>query len=169
MTRPRFASPLAAVLLAAASAGCSALGNCPAGQTDAIAIDKGDAGTDTAALTYASAPWDGPLDKFPAKSIVSFKHYLGVVPLTTQTFVSFSSNGTDDAGGGDVTENAGNQGRIVCVDSDVIMVKNDTCEDSFYIRVIAYGKQLPQPKDLHMCASVSGFKADDAAAGGASN
>jgi hypothetical protein len=61
-----------------------------------------------------------------------FEHGLGTTPEIVNTYVSFERQGSD------VTENAGNQGRIKCVDSQEIVIKNDTCEESFYIRVVAY-------------------------------
>jgi hypothetical protein len=38
---------------------------------------------------------------------------------------------------GDVTQNAGSAGLITCVDDNVIIVKNGTCEKGFFIRVTA--------------------------------
>ena len=89
--------------------------------------------TDLETLTYASAPWDGPLDEFPGQSTVSFEHNLGVAPDLVSTYVAFEKTGT---GTSDVTENAGDQGEIVCVDENVILVRNGTCA-RFFIRVVA--------------------------------
>jgi len=112
-------------------AGCSELDNCPESESPKL-IETGT--TDTQTLSYVSAAWDGPLDDFPAKTRLSFVHQLGVTPEIVNSWVSFSGQGT---GGSDVTENAGNQGRIECVDSRVIQITNDTCEDRFFIRVVA--------------------------------
>jgi hypothetical protein len=124
-----------ACLLALVSllAACDKLDNCP-DELDPIPVDTGR--TDTDALVYESAAWDGPLEKFPPETDLHFIHDLGVVPTLVKTYLAFSSKGT---GEGDVTENAGNQGRIQCVDAKQIVVTNDTCEEDFYIRVVAFG------------------------------
>ncbi len=111
--------------------GCSALETCPEAQPDRT-IEGGS--TDLAALTYVSADWDGPLSEFPAKTRLTFLHGLSVEPDVVLTWVSFAANGT---AGGDVTENAGNQGRIECVDARVIQLRNDTCEEALFVRVVA--------------------------------
>ena len=36
-----------------------------------------------------------------------------------------------------MTQNAGSAGLITCVDDNVIVVKNGTCENGFFIRVTA--------------------------------
>jgi hypothetical protein len=61
-----------------------------------------------------------------------FEHGLGTTPEVVATYVSFRRSGSD------VSENAGNQGRIHCVDNDEIWIKNDTCEEGFYVRVAAW-------------------------------
>jgi hypothetical protein len=140
--------------------GCSALDNCPDAQDDIIA-DNSHATIDTNNLIYDSAPWDGPLQAFPAKTQVIFKHDLGVVPDVIDPQLSFSPNGTNGAAGGSVTPTAGNETAIECVDSDVIIIKNDTCERSFFIRVHASGLA-----DGVMGAHTCGGTGNVAAAGG---
>lgn len=131
---------LLAVLLALG--GCDQLDNCP-DALDPIPVeprpaDGEDPGsTDLDALTYESAPWEGPLHAFPASTILRFEHDLGHRPTFVTSYVSFSADGTNDGDSGDVTENAGNQGRILCVDAHEIIIENDTCEEDFYIRVVA--------------------------------
>ena len=110
-------------------AGCSQLDNCPDEAKRSIYAAEGTTNLET--LTYTSAPWGGPRNEFPAKTCVRFEHGLGTTPEIVNTYVSFSSKG------GDETENAGNQGRIKCVDGEQIVIKNDTCEESFFIRVVA--------------------------------
>jgi hypothetical protein len=117
--------------------GCSSLDNCPDKQDDIIA-DNSNALIDTENLIYESAPSNGPLEAFPAKTQVIFKHGLGVTPIP-KAFLSFSQNGTNGAGGGSITEAAGNEAPFECIDSQVIIVKNDTCERSFFIKVVAFG------------------------------
>lgn len=127
---PRLWAQLALVLTLL---GCSSLDNCPDGQ-DPISIETGT--TDTTALTYDSAAWDA-LDAFPAMTSVIFKHDLDITPSSIQTFLSFTATGTNGNGVGSVAESAGNQALIECVDSQVIVLKNDTCERDFFVRVFA--------------------------------
>jgi hypothetical protein len=127
--------------------GCDELDNCPEGQPAREIVDGR---TDLEALVYESAPWGGKtgpwegtkpraLDAFPPGTELHFIHHLGVVPYSIDTYLAFSSTGTNGAQGGDVTENAGNQGRVQCVDAERIIIMNDTCEEDFYIRVVASG------------------------------
>ena len=132
---------LAALFLALT--GCDQLDNCPDGK-DPITIeplpatDEYAGSTDLESLTYESAPLNGPLDPFPPGTLMRFVHDLGFAPKFPFTFVSFTKHGTHDGKDGDVTENAGNQGRILCIDAHEIIVLNDTCEEDFYIRVSAW-------------------------------
>jgi hypothetical protein len=111
------------------SVGCSALGNCPP-EGDDVFIEEGT--TEIEGLAYESSTWEGPRNKFPAKTFVHFIHDIGYTPDLVNSYVSFTPEGSD------VSENAGNQGRIKCVDDHQIIIKNDTCEETFYIRVVAY-------------------------------
>jgi hypothetical protein len=127
--------------LLAIGGGCSDLRNCPEGRSEPIVIDHG--ATDKEAVTYESAPYDGPLDPFPAKTRLRFQHELGVVPLFVETFLSFEQHGTNGNGPGNISESAGNQTLIECVDAHVIEVLNDTCESSFFIRIVAAEEAPP--------------------------
>lgn len=116
--------------------GCSQLDNCP-DPRDPITIDRPEA-TDKANLIFeSSAGWEA-FDEFPAKSELRFKHDLGV-PVLVKSYVSFSSNATNGAGGGSFTEAAGNEVAWECIDSHTIVIKNDTCERSFFVKVVATG------------------------------
>jgi hypothetical protein len=123
--------PLIFVAMLGLFSGCSELDNCPDAREDLL-IETGTTYPD--ALVYESKPWGGPLDAYPAKTMLRFVHDLGTRPEVVVTYVSFSEFGTDLS---DVTENTGNQGRIKCVDAHEIDIVNDTCEESFYIRVVA--------------------------------
>jgi len=131
------------VLLLPGLAACSSLGNCPKEQDPRIvqlssSADGAGGGTGKKYtdpfLGYESAPLSGPLAEFPAQTQVVFVHNLGAQPEFLATELSFSPNGI---AGGDLSENAGSQGEITCVDDNVIVVKNGTCENSFFIRVTA--------------------------------
>jgi hypothetical protein len=128
-------------------AACDKLDNCP-DALDPITVspettENYQGSTDLETLSYESAPWDGPLQAFPPDTLMRFVHDLGVRPKDVWTYVSFTRHGTKGGEGGDVTENAGNQGRILCVDAHEIIIENDTCEEDFYIRVsaLATGKE----------------------------
>lgn len=131
------------VALLLALTGCDQLDNCPDDQ-DPITVeprpakDEYPGSTDLESLTYESAPWDGPLDRFPPGTLMRFRHDLGFAPKFVDTFVSFGRHGTGNGEKGDVTENAGNQGRVLCIDAREIILLNDTCEDDFFVRVSAW-------------------------------
>jgi hypothetical protein len=125
---------LAALLLLLS--GCDQLDNCP-DSLDPITADPEKGHTDSETLSYESAPWDGHFQRFPPNTDVHFEHGLAVQPFLVKTYLSFKSEGTNGAGNGDATENAGNQARIQCVDAERIVVENDTCEEDFFIRVVA--------------------------------
>jgi hypothetical protein len=139
--------PLLVLALASLALGCSELDNCPDSASYAVEVGEyeagaapaaagaGGAGDDAAAaasLSYESSAWDERRSRFPAKTCLRFRHNLGTTPEVVTSYVSFTALGSD------VTENAGNQGRIKCVDDYEIVIKNDTCEDSFFIRVAAH-------------------------------
>ncbi|HET9934791.1 MAG TPA: hypothetical protein VFQ35_29000 [Polyangiaceae bacterium] len=122
---------LATCTLGAIAMACSAADACPDEQPTR-SVETGT--TDQLALVYESAPWSGPLEPFPAMGSLSFKHDLGMTPKIVATYLSFSESGT---GSSSVAESAGNAALIDCVDSQVIRVRNDTCEKHFFIRVVA--------------------------------
>jgi hypothetical protein len=133
--------------LLATLSGCSELDNCP-GAGDPIIVSQDttkdyQGSTDLETLTYESAPWDTALQEFPPGTMMRFVHDLGFRPKYVWTWISFTSTGTNGGDSGDVTENTGNQGRILCVDAHEIIIENDTCEDDFFIRVgaMATGKE----------------------------
>lgn len=111
--------------------GCSDLDNCAEDEGEVIPANAPKAMPDVATGTFTSCPWEGPRSPFPAKVTLRFAHGLGATPEIVSTYVSFKSEGSD------LTENAGNQGRIRCVDDEHIWIKNDTCEESFFVRVVA--------------------------------
>jgi hypothetical protein len=129
---------LPAMLLSIVCAsGCSALDNCPDGR-DPVSVLNGV--TDKEQLIYESKPWGRDLDAFPAKTALYFRHDLGVIPPLVLPYLSFSPVGTANEGHGSVTVTSGNQTLIDCVDDRVIVLRNDTCEPSFYVRVVAMGE-----------------------------
>ncbi|HVY30072.1 MAG TPA: hypothetical protein VHB79_26125 [Polyangiaceae bacterium] len=143
---------LSALLLLAASTGCSDLRNCAEDNPNVVEIPNGrrlDDGriagvSDKTAITYQSAP-DNALDPFPAKTKLRFRHELGVTPLFVKIYLSFDpiGTGTKKDPGGSNAESAGNQALIDCKDAHVIEVRNDTCQD-FFIEVVASDAVLTQ-------------------------
>lgn len=121
------------LLVLLALSGCSELDNCPDGSEDTpVPETASGVVSDPESGVYSSSPWQGPHQPFPAKTMMRFAHGLGTTPEVVVTYVSFDSSGSD------VSENAGNQGRIACVDNTEIWIKNDTCEEDFYVRVAAW-------------------------------
>jgi hypothetical protein len=111
--------------------GCSDLNNCAEDDGEVINANHQEAISDKSTGVFYSCPWEGPRSPFPPKVTLVFTHDLGATPEVVSTYVSFQSEGSD------LTENAGNQGRIRCVDDEEIWIKNDTCEESFFVRVVA--------------------------------
>lgn len=129
---------LTALAALAVASGCSDLDNCPDAQDrKTIPNEPGMTVVDT--LTFESAPDSGPLTPFPAKSELMFEHGLGVAPAIKKVYLSFTKNGTANEEDGSITEVAGNEAPIECADHKVIVVKNDTCERSFFVKVVAMG------------------------------
>jgi hypothetical protein len=130
---------LTALAALAVASGCSDLDNCPDGSDEPIRIANEPGMTVVDQLYYESAPDSGPLTPFPAKRELMFEHGLGVKPLLYKAYLSFTKNGTANDDKGSITEIAGNEGPTECSDHKVIVIKNDTCERSFFIRVVAMG------------------------------
>jgi hypothetical protein len=138
---------LTALLLALI--GCDQLDNCPDSLDPQVArAEKSTVDLDE--LVYVSAPWEGPFEPFPPNTDIHFEHGLGREPFLVKTYLSFKSEGTNGAGSGDATENAGNQARTQCVDAERIVIENDTCEEDFFIRVVALA--LPDGDTTVDCA-----------------
>lgn len=122
-----------------ATCGCSDLDNCPDEQNrKTIPNEPGMTLVDE--LYYESAADSGPLTPFPAKSELVFEHGLGVKPLLVQASLSFTKEGTNKNDDGSIAAVAGNLGTVQCSDQKVIVLKNDTCERSFFVRVVAMGR-----------------------------
>ena len=124
---------LAALGALATTSGCSDLDNCPDGR-DPITIDRPGSTDKDAWIFESSAGWDA-FDEFPAKTKLRFKHDLGV-PLAPQAFLSFKEKAISE---GSFTEAAGNSVEFDCIDSHTIVIKNDTCERGFFVKVVAFG------------------------------
>jgi hypothetical protein len=126
-----------ALCMSGIACGCSALDNCPDGQDD-IVIDRPEA-TDLDAMKFESSSGWKSFDAFPAKTRIKFKHGLGVVPFLYKGYLSFTEEATNGNGGGSFTEAAGDALEWECMDSDMIVIRNDTCESHFYVKIVALG------------------------------
>ena len=135
-------------LIGLLSAGCSALGNCPP-EGDDLYVETG-VTLEDAKMYYSSPSW-GPRDKYPAKTTLHFIHNLGFTPEYMQSYISFEPDTSD------FSENTGNQGRWKCMDDRQIVIKNDTCEEDFYVFVTAFGSgELHAPCTCEERAANSG-------------
>ncbi len=93
-------------------------------------------GSVTAGCTeYETSGWAGPLLHFPPGRRFVIEHRLGRVPVSLDTYLSFSERGLSDAN--NVSESAGNQLVIETVDATVVQVRNDSCAE-FYLRLVAH-------------------------------
>jgi hypothetical protein len=133
----------AALGVVAVLSGCSDLDNCPEART-AIIIDR-PGSTDKDLWIYSSSEgWDS-FDEYPAKTELWFKHDLGV-PLFAIPYLSFRAKADSE---GNYTPGSGNVAEINCMDSHTIVLKNDTCERSFFVKVVAYGSPNGVMDDDH--------------------
>ena len=134
---------LATLGVLAVTCGCSDLDNCDDARPT-ITIDRPNS-TDKDLWLYSSSEgWDS-FDEYPAKTELKFKHDLGV-PVLVVPYVSFRAKADSD---GNHTLASGNVAEINCIDSHTIMVRNDTCETSFFIKVVAYGSPNAVMDDDH--------------------
>jgi hypothetical protein len=117
------------------SSGCSELNNCTEGSDVVIDVEGGTTYPDS--LVFESAPTDGPLTPFPAKRKLRFEHNLGITPVLIQPSLSFAEHGTNGGEDGSISWPAGNSTLLDCADSHVLVLRNDTCEDDFFVRVFA--------------------------------
>jgi hypothetical protein len=139
--------PVLALAVLITSSGCSELNNCTEGSDVPVIVEGGT--TYPEDLVFVSAPWEGPLPKFPPKRMVRFEHNLGVTPWLVQPYLSFADHGTNGSGSGNVTVGTGNASLVECVDSRVIVLRNDTCEEDLYVRVVA--EALPDGDTKETC------------------
>jgi hypothetical protein len=127
----------------AVACGCSGLDNCPDAR-EAITIDRPGA-TDKDVWIYSSSEgWDS-FDEYPAKTELRFKHDLGV-PLWADAVLSFKAKATSE---GSFTPAAGNSAEFSCMDSHTIVLRNNTCERSFFVKVVAFGSPNGVMDDNH--------------------
>lgn len=127
--------PVVALAVLATSSGCSELNNCTEGSDVPIIVEGGKTFPDS--LIYESAPDDGPLTHFTPKRKLKFEHGLGIKPILIVPSLSFDKHGTDGGDVGNITLPSGNMTLLDCADSHTIVLRNDTCEEDFYVRVVA--------------------------------
>jgi hypothetical protein len=121
-------------LVAAALASCLALGcNPPCETSDSEAVTY-DGGTQANGV-YESSPIDGQYLHFPGGRRYELRHGLGTTPQLISIFVAFEEFPLKE---NNISPAAGNQAVIEVVDSEIVQVRNDTCDD-LYVRVVASG------------------------------
>lgn len=128
---------LAAILIAAATAGCETLAPHACDPSPADNPVQTFAGGTASNGVYMSSPWDGGLLNFPGGAHYSLEHHLGCPPTWVQPYLSFSELGTQDGGGG-LGQAVGNQVEILGIDCKTIEVSNDSCS-SYWLLVTAGG------------------------------
>lgn len=126
--------------LLTAGSGCSDLRNCAEEKSEPIPGGVDHPVVDKQLKTYWSAAPGYDLDAFPAKTKLLFEHHLGFVPAVVNVYLSFEAHGTNGSGAGSISPSAGNQSLIDRWDAEAIEVRNDTCENGFYILVTATGE-----------------------------
>jgi hypothetical protein len=122
----------------AATLGCS---DCSVYGQDPVVYDGGD--TNASRTIFQSSAVEAPLLHFPQGRVYEFHHGLGATPVTVDIFVSFCeqlqscSKTSDKEKPNNVALSAGNQSLIEAWDDEIIRIRNDTCENNFYVRVVA--------------------------------
>ncbi len=122
------ASMIGVGTLAAVGIGCAALGPCDTSDVGNPA-QKYVEGTVEGGV-YMSSPWTGPLLAFPGGKRYELVHGLGCTPRDVQVWVSFSESGTE---GSTIAPSAGNMSEVQRIDSEKIILKNDSCTDMFVL------------------------------------
>jgi hypothetical protein len=82
---------------------------------------------------YITNGWNEPFVEFDAGVTLSFEHGLGSEPEVFTWLSFWELPFADDK---NASQSAGNQVVIEAVDSEKIVVRNDTCQD-FYLRLVA--------------------------------
>ncbi len=121
-----------------AGLGCS---DCRVGGQDPILYEGGT--TNESRTIFQSSRLGEPYLHFPQGRVYQFHHGLGRPPASIDIFVSFreqlvADGDTDDkTRPNNVAPSAGNQAVIEVWDDEMIQIRNDTCENNFYVRVVA--------------------------------
>ena len=101
-------------------------------------------GTTNASQTiFESSDPEDLMLHFPQGRTYQFRHGLGTTPTAVNIYVSFCEQLTK-CGSADSKTNpnnvslaAGNEALIEVWNEDMIQIRNDTCENNFYVRVVA--------------------------------
>ena len=92
--------------------------------------------------TYETAGVYEPMLAFPSGRRYDIVHGLGQVPATVNSYVSFSPQldpESEDEGSlslNNIAESAGNQVVIERWDDEIVRIRNDTCIQEFYVRLV---------------------------------
>lgn len=109
--------------------GCSP--PCETSDTEAVTYDGGT----TANGVYESSAIDGQYLHFPGGRRYALRHGLGTKPQLVDVYVAFEEYPLKQ---NNISPAAGNQAVIEVVDTEIVQLRNDTCDD-LYLRVVASG------------------------------
>jgi hypothetical protein len=121
-------------LVTAAFASCLALGCSPPCETSTSEAVTYDGGTKANGV-YESSAINGQYLHFPGGRRYALRHGLSTTPQVISIFVAFEEYPLKE---NNFSPAAGNQAVIEVVDSEIVQVRNDTCDD-LYVRVVASG------------------------------
>ncbi len=140
----------------AASLGCS---DCSVHGQAPVVYEGGT--TNPSRTIYQSSAVEAPLLHFPQGRVYEFHHGLGAAPVTVDIFVSFCEqlgtceNSASKVAPDNVSLSAGNQSLIEAWDDEIILIRNDTCENNFYLRVVA----IADPDEVEAAGGQGGSEA----------
>ncbi len=112
--------------------------SCDAGESDPIPWAEGRISvTEAGTLIYESTPLDGTWLHFPSGRRFSFPHQLGTEHLQVETYLSFRPRpfAEPDDDPGSMVAASGNLVVISESSAETVTVRNDTCENDYYLWV----------------------------------
>ena len=114
--------------------------------------------------SFQSSSIEQPYLHFPAGKRFQFHHGLRQTPLVVQSYLAFVPNPLPGDRNGNTAETAGNQVIIEHWNEEYVQVRNDTCEDEFYLRLVLLVDD-PAPECLNPTQGASGAGGAGGAAG----
>ena len=119
--------------------------------------------TSPACTSYQSGRFDQPYLEFPKGRRLRFPHGLAQVPVLVKSYLAFEKTPLDTEHG-NTAESAGNQVIIEAVNDEFVVVRNDTCEEDFWLRLVVE-VDAPAPECLNPDQGASAGGAAGAAGG----
>lgn len=143
--RSTWSTLLFAFCLTSSSYGGLGCSDCRVTGQDPVVYEGGK--TNAAKTVYESMPADAPLLHFPQGRTYTFYHGLGKIPYDASILVSFCEQPfTEDddeckSKSHNAAPSAGNLGLFEDWDEEKITIRNDTCENNFYVRIVILADQ----------------------------